>query len=326
MEIPKKLENSLSLQLDQFEKMNEYDYNEMLRSFRIEERKNNYKKDLIKPIKKQNLIWKQNLERYKEVKEELIEKQVEEVERKMLKKSDIINQKVKVNESSKQEEKQKRIEEYQQSKAKNKFNLQNFYDEQEKERLETQKELNLRLKLRSDRQADHINQIRQKFETKNKDSSTRFARSLNKIMEDQERLEREKKEEDFKRFENFYFNLIELKSKIKAKKNKQEWINQRNKELYAKMLEDHENQRLATQEKIENSEIRRIKLAKEKNKKIVQSIKENIQKQEQAKERREFLRLERVLEDRDLLRMQTEKISRIVEKEDAMEQKRSEHQ
>jgi len=83
IEIPAKLKLNLKHEEESLLRINDYEYKAVIKGFRQEERIRIYKKKQLVPIKKQNQIWKDNLERYKYKKSEMIEKKREELQEKI---------------------------------------------------------------------------------------------------------------------------------------------------------------------------------------------------------------------------------------------------
>lgn len=67
--VEEKLNKSFNEVLQQVRQANDYDYNSMIKSFQSEERREKLKKDKSTLIKKMNNQWKENLDKYNDIRE-----------------------------------------------------------------------------------------------------------------------------------------------------------------------------------------------------------------------------------------------------------------
>jgi len=318
MEIPRKIDYNLKYQLSDFDFANKYDLDSTMKNFEKEDRIIKYKKDFIKPIKKQNKIWKRNLERCLEIKEENRENLIKSIVNKMKSKEKKTKDVLKAYKSERSKEKEKRLEVLRQSQEKIYENLNRFYKKMEEDRLETEVKVYEQLRKRSLRQAENIQRIKHKFEKKNKSSEKRFEMIHKKLLDERKRKEKEDEEKKFDNFSNWYFFFQGVRSQRKKIKSKQDQTRERAQELQKELDEKHEHQRLETENNLKLAEKKRLKQQSERKHFLMKKIEEDKIKFEKTKVNREFLVENNRQFAKDVMKLQTNRILESYQKDKSM--------
>lgn len=315
LELPLKVRMSIEEQEGEFKKVNDYDYNQVLKQFRQIERIKKHRKKLLAPIKKQNNRWKDTLERYQDQKEELLHKLKDKAEKKITEKQSRSTSLRQSNQKERFEFKKSRLEKSRTSQNKIKANLDKYYEKMEKERMVTEKIVSDRLDKRAQNQEMHLRKIKKTFEEKRKSAEKRFNVCITEIENENKQKNEKTSENKLKQFQNWYFTMQSNKKKNIQKMDKQK-SHKENAEYLQKSLEHkHEEQRMLTQQHLDNSE--RIRLANAEKKKA--RFKEEIEKH-QTLEKQTFQNKQNLVEmnreiKRDILKYQISKLAKSQEKD-----------
>lgn len=272
-------------------------------------------KKLLKPIKKQNKIWKRNLERCYIQREEKIETQKNKIEEKMRRRSLKVKELLSLNQSMKSQEKQRRIEQSKKSKEKARIKLEEYYIKEEQERLLTETKVNRKLNQRSERQAEEIEKIRKKFYERNKSSEFRYEKNFTILQEEKKIRDKKDSEQKFENFMNWFFFYQNEKKKMKKKKDKQNIIIQRCLENQQNLEEQLEKQRLETEKSLQDAEKKRKELADKQSSELASKIENNNFKTHQNRRRKQKLLAENKSFNKEVMKMQTQRILEGYEKE-----------
>lgn len=322
-DIPLKMKLNLQNQEESFQKINDYDYNQMIRFFRQNERIKKYRKKLLVPIKKQNQRWKDNLERCKWQKEEMFQKQRDKLEKKMEERSAKASELIFLNRSSKEKEKKSKLATIELSKKKIKDNLEKFYEETEEKRLETEKKVTLKLNKRVKNQERNIISIRKKFEKLRVEAENRHNKNMSEIYREDEYKKQKNKELKFKQFQNWYFQMQALKKNHQKKKDNNSKAQENAQYVQKQIEQDKENQRLEIERKLHEAEARKEKILQEKQKKLMKEIEHSNALLEQTKANKENLNYFYRNLNRNLLDIQMSKIKKPIEKDFSMDLSKS---
>ena len=315
LDIPLKLKLNLKDQEEDFKKANDYDYQELKKFFDKKELIKKHRKKLLSPIKKQNKRWKNNLERYKVQKEQLHKELEEKLEKKILNRFEKAENVININKGSKLKDKEERIQQTKKSQEKVKESLKKYYKAVEDERKEIEDKVSKKLNNRAIRQEKNLEQIKKTFENLRLKSEERFNSNIkiinkenrNKLIE----AENQKKEQFF----HWYNAMWNNKKNINLLKNKHELA--RNKALNNQLYKEkkYEEQRLNTDIKLKEAELRRIKIKEENDNKIKKEMEKNNQLLENALQRKAELDHAVRDENKGVLYVQINKIKRPVDKD-----------
>lgn len=315
LELPMKVKISIQEQEGEFKKVNDYDYNQVLKQFRQVERIKKYRKKLLAPIKKQNSRWKDTLERSQDQKEEMIQRLKEKAEKKIAEKENRSASLKQNNQFERNMSKKNRIEKARSSQDKIKSNLNKFYEKFEKERLITEKIVGERLDKRAQNQIKNLSKIKKKFEEKRKSAEKRFDICITELENETKQKQEKTNENKLKQFQNWYFTMQSNKKKIIQKMDKQK-THKENAEYLQKTLEHkYEQQRLMTQQHLDNSERLRVANAEKKKKKIKEEIEKHKSLEKQTIQTKMNLIATNREIKKDLLKYQISKLAKSQEKD-----------
>jgi hypothetical protein len=315
IDIPRKIEYNLRLEEQNFKKSNDYDYEQTIKSFETMDRLSIHKKKLLKPIKKQNKIWKRNLERCYIQREEIIENQKSKIEEKMRRRSVKVKELLSLNESIKSQEKQRRIEQNQKSREKALKKLEEFYVKEEEGRLITETKVIKKLQQRTARQAEEIEKIRKKFHERNKSSELRYEKNFTNLNEEKKIKDKKDAEQKFENFMKWYFFFQGEKKKKKEKKDKKNIIKQRCLENQQNLEEQLEKQRLETEMNLNQAEKKRRELAEKQHLELAKKIEQHNYKAQQNARRKQKLIAENKSYNKEIMKVQTQRILEGYERE-----------
>lgn len=315
IDIPRKIEYNLRLEEQNFKKSNDYDYEQTVKSFEMMDRLSVHKKKSLKPIKKQNKIWKRNLERCYIQREEKIENQKHKIEEKMRRRSMKVKELLSLNQSIKSQEKQRRIEQNQKSREKAMRKIEEFYFKEEEGRLITETKVNHKLNQRTNRQAEEIEKIRKKFHERNKSSEFRYEKNFNVLQEEKKVKDKKDAEQKFDNFMNWYFFYQNEKKKMKKKKDKQNVIKQRCLENQQNLEEQLEKQRLETELSLQQAEVKRKEQAEKQHFELMNKVEANRFKTLQNARRKQKLLAENKSYNKEIMKVQTQRILEGYEKD-----------
>jgi len=268
IDIPNLIKLNLKTQVDLLKKSNNYDYDQVIKNFRKEERILKDKKKKLLPLRKKNLHWRDTAERYKTHREEDYIKRREQLEMKMLEREDKLKYRKDYKISEKGEEavmKHLKVEDHN---KKLKENLNNYKIKTEQERLNTEKIVDERLSKRAERQVLKLKEKQSLFENKRLISEKRHDECRSELDK-----ERNQKLKDFKlskidQFENWFYTMKALKQKYLKSSMKNKHNKENSKFTLIANEELKEKQRIEIEENLRSADERREKVLEEKNKKF----------------------------------------------------------
>lgn len=318
LEIPRKVDFNLKYQLNDFDYMNNYDLEQSMKKFKQMDDLNKHKKELLKPIKKQNKIWKRNVEKCYEQKQFLIDEQVKKIKEKMHEKENKVKELLIQNQSARSKEKEKMIQKAIEQQEKIQNNLEKYYKMVEQDRLQQETKVFNKLQGRSIRQAEHIREIFEKFHDRNESSKMSFLTCMNRLDEEQKEKEKQDKENKFNRFMKWYFFYQDLKKEKKKKQDKQNQVRQRCADLQREMEEDHEKMRLETDMNLKHAEEKRKEKMEERKKELKKKVEEDEKHRQNTLYRKKQLLEMGRHERHDLLKVQMDRVLNSYQKDRSM--------
>ena len=128
------------------EEINDFDYKRMIKDFETNARHQEYLKKIKRKINAKSRKYDEALQRMKELKEETYKKRNNELKKKLQKKEEILITTLQNKDKNKMREKQRAITEMIERENQAKKNAERYMEEQEKNRLEFQKEIEERSK------------------------------------------------------------------------------------------------------------------------------------------------------------------------------------
>lgn len=318
-DIPRKISFNLKYQENDFTNVNQYDFNQSIKKFEQHDRLMKFKKDMLRPIKKQNAKWRTNLIRCQFVKEDLLKKQKQKIQYKMNRKDEKMNDLFLLNTSLKSVEKNKKSKQSKVSKEKIKENLKIYYDKVEEDRLITESKVINILRKRQLKQIENIESIRDKFEKRNKSSEIKFRLNYQNILKENKIKEKQDQNQKFENFMKWYFFYQEEKKNLKNKNDKQKEIRKRCLELQKELENKYEHQRIQTDLTLKNSAEKRKNQIIQHYNELKQNIElENINIMETLKRKNNIV-LKIRNENKENLKKQREKILNSYEKDKSIE-------
>jgi len=277
LSLAEKINKSFEEKIEEVVKINDYDRNYILNNFIEEERKENIRKKFKRAMMKANKQWKENLEKYKEVKESSLIKKQKELAKKLKLKSGM-NLK-KQEEIKKEKEEIKRImkEEAQEAFQKSREKILDHLDKVEQQRQAYQIKLEEKSKILDRRHIRNLKKIRTSMHDRLEMSFDRHNKCKSQLdIEEQENTKR-REEKKFQQFHDFYF-FFQKQKRIKRQAS-------------LKRIEKMEN----------NQKQRNINLSemKIKNVNTIRKIKQAVENKQRADERlKEYLHLKKVEHER----------------------------
>lgn len=318
LEIPRKIDFNLKYQLYDFEESNKYDLEQSMKKYEQESKIAKHRKKLLVPIKKQNKIWKRNVERCYEKRDELREQQKEKIQMKMDKRLEKINEILSIKKSEMSKDKERKLNAIKSSQIKIYENLEKYKIMTEKERLKTEEIVTKRLNERASRQIENIEKIRSDFHNRNTKSEKHILEGKEKVEIELINKAKEAEEHKFSNFMNWYFSYQKIKGEKKKKKDLHEKIQKRCQEQQREIAEKHEQQRLDTELNLKEAEKKRNEFKKRKHLELLKKANETNQIIEETNERKNELITEIRKKNKDVILFQTSRIMKSYEKDKSM--------
>ena len=130
--------------LENARKVNEFDYNKMMSDFESESRHNKILNGIKQKWRAVSCSYKEKVENIKKLNEKLFKERSRNLLKKLKKKEKSLQMSIQSKQEAKNAEKQKMIEQMALKENEAKLNIQNFLEQQEKERLQVEQETELK--------------------------------------------------------------------------------------------------------------------------------------------------------------------------------------
>ena len=130
--------------LENARKVNEFDYNKMMSDFESESRHNKILNGIKQKWRAVSCSYKEKVENIKKLNEKLFKERSRNLLKKLKKKEKSLQMSIQSKQEAKNVEKQKMIEQMPLKENEAKLNIQNFLEQQEKERLQVEQDTELK--------------------------------------------------------------------------------------------------------------------------------------------------------------------------------------
>ena len=130
--------------LENARKVNEFDYNKMMSDFESESRHNKILNGIKQKWRAVSCSYKEKVENIKKLNEKLFQERSRNLLKKLKKKEKSLQMSIQSKQEAKNVEKQKMIEQMALKENEAKLNIQNFLEQQEKERLQVEQDTELK--------------------------------------------------------------------------------------------------------------------------------------------------------------------------------------
>ena len=130
--------------LENARKVNEFDYNKMMSDFESESRHNKILNGIKQKWRAVSCYYKEKVENIKKLNEKLFKERSRNLLKKLKKKEKSLQMSIQSKQEAKNVEKQKMIEQMALKENEAKLNIQNFLEQQEKERLQVEQDTELK--------------------------------------------------------------------------------------------------------------------------------------------------------------------------------------
>ena len=130
--------------LENARKVNEFDYNKMMSDFESESRHNKILNGIKQKWRAVSCSYKEKVENIKKLNEKMFKERSRNLLKKLKKKEKSLQMSIQSKQESKNVEKQKMIEQMALKENEAKLNIQNFLEQQEKERLQVEQDTELK--------------------------------------------------------------------------------------------------------------------------------------------------------------------------------------
>ena len=229
--------------------MNDIDFKRMIRDFDTSARHEEQLKKIKKKRAAESKKYQETIKHMKELKEETYQKKNEELKQKLKRKDMILITSLENKEKDKMEEKRRIITEMIEKENKAKKNIEKFMVEQEKIRLQFEKDINDKSKSIfiniiniiylvqnfKNKNEEFKEKTKKTYAKKNLETEIRHENNMKNLNILREKLAKETEEKEFKKYISFYFlrraQENELKQKKKEKRTKMKEKNERMEEL-----------------------------------------------------------------------------------------------
>ena len=130
--------------LENARKVNEFDYNKMMSDFESESRHNKIINGIKQKWRAVSCSYKEKVENIKKLNEKMVKERSRNLLKKLKKKEKSLQMSIQSKQEAKNVEKQKMIEQMALKENEAKLNIQNFLEQQEKERLQVEQDTELK--------------------------------------------------------------------------------------------------------------------------------------------------------------------------------------
>ena len=130
--------------LENARKVNEFDYNKMMSDFESESRHNKILNGIKQKWRAESCSYKEKVENIKKLNEKMFQERSRNLLKKLKKKEKSLQMSIQSKQEAKNVEKQKMIEQMALKENEAKLNIQNFLEQQEKERLQVEQDTELK--------------------------------------------------------------------------------------------------------------------------------------------------------------------------------------